>query len=162
MSRTTDIIALSAIDVASLLAVLTPIVAVPMAVITFYLRALRDHLTAGRGDILRRIEHAETALRRLESAHADLRRDHVTKEDWLRESMLARRNIERLTTAFARIDAADTSAKTLTPTARRPVSPAHPACDRRTALDPRTATPAAPAPDNPHRPDHDVPYEGTD
>ncbi len=107
MNRTVPIlVAISGLDAASLLAVLTPVVVVPMAVITFYLRALRDHLTAGRGDLTRRIEHLEAGLRRLESALADLGRDHVTKEDWLRESMLARSNIERLTTTLVRMEAA--------------------------------------------------------
>lgn len=99
---------LSLSEAGSVLAILTPLVAVPLGVITFSLRALRDQQFHGKRELTRRIEHAESSLRRLDGRVAANERDYATKEDWLRESMLARQNIERLSESFARFEATHT------------------------------------------------------
>jgi hypothetical protein len=93
------------LNVGQALAILTPIVIVPLGVITFYLRALRDHQIAGRNDLTRRIERAESGLRKVSHRVTEIERDYAVKEDWLRESMLARANIERLSEGLARLEA---------------------------------------------------------
>ncbi|MEE9296650.1 MAG: hypothetical protein V3W34_17030, partial [Phycisphaerae bacterium] len=51
-------------------------------------------------------EGNEGDLHRLNERVGSFERDFATKEDWLRESMLARHNIERLSGAMARMEAA--------------------------------------------------------
>ena len=92
-------------DASTMLAIVTGLVLVPLTVITFYLRALLMQQAAARTDFNGRFEHVEAAIRRLSRRVAEHERGLTSKEDWLRESMLARRNIERLTEAFARIEA---------------------------------------------------------
>lgn len=97
---------LSTTDVGAILGLLTPLVVVPLGGITFSLRALRDQQIHGRRDMTRRIENTEAGVRRLDARAAAFERDYASKEDWLRESMLARKNIERLFEAVVRIEAA--------------------------------------------------------
>jgi len=92
-------------DASTMLAIVTGLVLVPLTVITFYLRALLMQQSAARADFNGRFEHVEDSIRRLSRRVAEHERGLTSKEDWLRESMLARRNIERLTEAFARIEA---------------------------------------------------------
>jgi hypothetical protein len=90
---------------ATLVAVLAPLVGVPMSVITFYLRAIREG-QVGRGvEMARRIESLEQQTRALEQLVEDQSRDYTTKEEWLRETMLARQQLQRLTEMVARIQA---------------------------------------------------------
>ena len=88
----------------TLLAVLTPLVAVPLTVITFYLRSLREHQLTWHSDLLRRIESAETVTSELRSHLFDFERDYTSKEEWLRESLGARQKIEQLKEATIRIE----------------------------------------------------------
>ncbi len=85
------------------LGVLTPLIIVPLGVITFYLRGLREQQRAGQADLNRRIERLDEAQRTMAGQLIEFEREFTVKEDWLRESMLARRNLERLTEAFARL-----------------------------------------------------------
>jgi len=91
-------------EVASLLAFATPIIAVPLGVITFYLRSLREQQTSAREALTRRCEQVESDLDRLERRVLENERDFATKEDWLRESMHARRSLEHLSQACARLE----------------------------------------------------------
>ncbi len=104
LTVTTTALAFSPLDTPALLAILTPILIVPLGVITFCLRALRDQQSSIRSDLTRRIEGNEGELHRLTERVASFERDFATKEDWLRESMLARHNIERLSAAMARME----------------------------------------------------------
>jgi hypothetical protein len=88
----------------ALLAVLTPLVAVPLTLITFYLRSLRDHQVTGHAQLERRVETLDLAAAELRRALAELDRNYAGKEEWLRESLHARREIERLAAAFVRIE----------------------------------------------------------
>lgn len=93
-------------DASSLLALAAPLLAVPLGAMTFYLRSIREQQVTGHADIARRLEHVECGLRRLVRRVSEDERNFTSKEDWLRESMLARHNIERLTEASARMEAA--------------------------------------------------------
>lgn len=88
----------------TLLTVLTPLVAVPLTIITFYLRSLREHQISWHGDFVRRISSVEASITDLRRAMADFERDFTTKEEWLRECMLARRSIEELSQRTIRIE----------------------------------------------------------
>jgi hypothetical protein len=89
---------------ATYLTVLTPLVAIPLTVITFYLRAIREHQLSWHGECVRRIEAVEAAAGRLRTTIAEFERDYTTKEEWLRECMHARGRIEQLTEATVRIE----------------------------------------------------------
>ncbi len=92
-------------SVAAALAILVPLVAVPLTVITFYLKGLRDQQTDRYGDLAHRVALADAARQRLHDDLVDLRRDYTTKEEWLRESMWARGQIEKLRAAASRTEA---------------------------------------------------------
>ncbi len=92
-------------DVSTLLVVLGTVAAIPVGVMTFYLRSIREQQLSNHADVHRRVDHLESGLRSVGRRAGEHERDFVTKEDWLRESMLARHGIERLTEAFARLDA---------------------------------------------------------
>jgi hypothetical protein len=88
--------------IAALLGVLTPLIGVPLAVITFYLKGLREQQSASRADLEARHHLLDDGLRLVREELAVLRRDYATKEEWLRESMWARARIERLASAATR------------------------------------------------------------
>ena len=95
---------------ALLLGILTPLVAVPLTVITFYLRSIREQEQSWHADFQRRLDAIEVSLGTMQDRVCDFERDFTTKEEWLRECMLARRALERLSTAGIR---AETVLKTL-------------------------------------------------
>lgn len=88
----------------TLLTILTPLVAIPLTVITFYLRSLREHQVSWHADLVRRVESVEASTVALRNTIAELERDFTTKEEWLRECMLARRTLEQLSEATVRIE----------------------------------------------------------
>ncbi len=88
-----------------LLTVLTPLVAVPLTVITFYLRSLREHQLTWQAELVRRFEALEGSNADLRKAVGDFERDYTTKEEWLRECMHARRKIEQLAETTVRLEA---------------------------------------------------------
>ncbi len=83
--------------VASVVAILAPLVAVPLGVISLYLRSIRDQQTSKHMETLQRIETLEQSIRGLAQMVNTFERDYTTKEEWLRESMHARSQLERLT-----------------------------------------------------------------
>lgn len=92
-------------QVGLLVGVLSPLVGVPLGAITLYLRALREHQTTTMAEMVRRIETMERSIHDLLRATADFEREYATKEEWVRESMLARQRLERLTELVTRIEA---------------------------------------------------------
>jgi hypothetical protein len=90
---------------AVIVGVLSPLVGVPLGVIGLYLKAIRDHQTTAMAELTHRIEAMETSMRDLLRRSADFEREYATKEEWVRESMLARQQLERLTEMIARIQA---------------------------------------------------------
>ena len=90
---------------ATLVAVLAPLVGVPMSAMTFYLRAIRDGQESRGREMARRIEMLERQTGQLEQLVEDVSRDYTTREEWLRETMLARQQLQRLTEMVARVQA---------------------------------------------------------
>lgn len=110
----------------AILTVVTPLVAVPLTVITFYLRSLREHQVSRHTDVVRHVDALEASLATLRQRIAEFERDFTTKEEWLRECMLARRTLEhlrektaRLETVLQHLDWSETGQRTSP--ARRPV-----------------------------------------
>jgi hypothetical protein len=89
---------------AAVLALLAPLVGVPLTFITFYLKGLREHQVSRFGELTQRAETLESALQRVGEELKALQRDYATKEEWLRESMWARGQIEKLTASIARAE----------------------------------------------------------
>ncbi len=89
----------------TLLAVLTPLVAVPLTVITFYLRSLREHQVTWHSELVRRFETVEASVTDLRKIVSEFERDYTSKEEWLRECMQARHTLEQLKEASVRLDA---------------------------------------------------------
>ena len=85
------------------LTVLTPLVAVPLTVITFYLRSIREHQTSWHAQWVRRLESAEASTMELRRTIREFERDYATKEEWLRECMYARRKLEQLGETVVRL-----------------------------------------------------------
>jgi hypothetical protein len=83
--------------------VLSSLVGAPMVLIALYLRGLREHQAHSLADVCRRIDVVEAAIRDLMKSTADLDREFATKEEWVRESMLARQGLERLMEMVTRI-----------------------------------------------------------
>ncbi|HSW46338.1 MAG TPA: hypothetical protein VLM89_12285 [Phycisphaerae bacterium] len=85
--------------------VLSPLVGAPLIVITLYLRAIREQQTASMAEITHRIQTIEVAIHDLLKSTADLDREYATKEEWVRESMVTRQRLEKLTEMTTRIQA---------------------------------------------------------
>jgi hypothetical protein len=92
-------------DAATIVAVLAPLVAVHVTVVAIHLRTIREFQTANRQQFARRLDTLEGGVGRLREAVRRFERDYATKEEWLRESMAARRHIERLTEVIIRFEA---------------------------------------------------------
>jgi len=88
-----------------LLTVLTPLVAVPLTLITFYLRSLREHQVTLQAQLERRMDACESAVGQLRKSLDDMEREYTTKEEWLRECLHTRRALEQLTASTVRIEA---------------------------------------------------------
>ena len=88
----------------TLLTILTPLVAVPLTVITFYLRSLREHQVSWHAELVRRVESVEASTLDLRKALGEFERDYTTKEEWLRECMHARRTLEQLSEMTIRME----------------------------------------------------------
>jgi len=87
-----------------LVGVLSPLVGVPLVMITFYLRTIREHQTSTMAEITHRIDTIEGSIRGLLRRTAGFDREYTTKEEWVRESMLARQRLEHLTELVTRIE----------------------------------------------------------
>ncbi len=82
---------------------LSPLVGAPLVMIALYLRTIRDHQASAMTSVCHRIEVVELSIRDLLRSTADLDREFATKEEWVREAMLARQGLERLTEMVTRI-----------------------------------------------------------
>lgn len=83
-------------------AVLAPLVGVPLTVMTFYLKGLREQQAGRYADLSGRTSLIGDELRRAVEDIGQIRRDFATKEEWLRETMWARGRIETLSAAVMR------------------------------------------------------------
>lgn len=89
----------------AIVGVVTSIVALPLTLLTFYLKGQRDSSEASRRELARRIEALERDYERLRIDLTDLERSTTTKEEWLREGLSARRSIESLEGSVVRMAA---------------------------------------------------------
>jgi len=87
-----------------LLAALGPLTGVPLTMVAFYLRGLREQQQQRNQETARRVEVVEDDLRAVRMSLGQFERDYTRKEEWLRESMHARQQLERLTEMMARIE----------------------------------------------------------
>lgn len=90
---------------AAVAAVLAPLAAVPLTVLTFHLRALGEQHRSRQEELARRVESLEAALTAVRAELAQTQRDYTGKEEWLRESVAARGQIERLGERVTRLEA---------------------------------------------------------
>ncbi len=86
-----------------LVGVLSPLVGAPLVVISLYLRAIREHQTTTMSEITHRIQTIEAAIHDVFKSTADFEREYATKEEWIRESMVTRQRLEKLTEMVTRI-----------------------------------------------------------
>jgi|CXWL01.1.fsa_nt_gi hypothetical protein len=84
-----------------IIAALAPLVAVPLGVITFYLRSLYENQMNRHAELVRRFELVERMSGDLAKTVSSFALDYTTKEEWLRECMYARGRIERLAETLA-------------------------------------------------------------
>ena len=89
---------------AAVVAVAAPLVAVPLTIVTFYLKALREHQVSRQDELARRIEALDASAGAARQALVEVQRDYTTKEEWLRENMAARHHLERLLAAVTRLE----------------------------------------------------------
>lgn len=90
-------------QISLLVGVLSPLVGVPLAVITLYLRAIREHQTHAAREIGQRIQAVESGLRDLLRSTTEFEREYTTKEEWVRESMFTRQRLDRLAELMTRV-----------------------------------------------------------
>ena len=88
-----------------LVGLLSPLVGIPLVVITLYLRAIREHQMTTSAEINHRVQTIEGAIHDLLKATAGFEREYTTKEEWLRESMTSRQRLEKLTEIMTRLQA---------------------------------------------------------
>lgn len=86
-------------------AVMAPLVGVPLAAMTFYLRSLRENLVLAQAAIVRRLDADEAMLSELRRCVAEAPREFTSKEEWLRELGQTRQTLERVTAATIRLEA---------------------------------------------------------
>lgn len=91
--------------VGALVAVVAPLVGVPLTMITLYLRGIHDQQATKHVETTRRIERVEQSVNRVSDTVSEFERDYTTKEEWLRESMHARQQLERLLEMISRVQA---------------------------------------------------------
>jgi hypothetical protein len=79
------------------------LVGVPLMMITLYLKSIREaqenHQAAGS----RRMGVIEADVRRVDQRLDEVERGYTTKEEWLRESLHSRQQLERLTEIMAEV-----------------------------------------------------------
>ena len=87
----------------ALIGAMVPLLGVPLAMITLYLKSIRDYQVDRCEGIEDRLENLDAAFHDVRRRVGDFERDYTTKEEWLRESMLARRQLEKLAELVTRI-----------------------------------------------------------
>lgn len=89
---------------AAIVAVVAPLVAVPLTVVVFHLKSMREHQASRQNDLARRIDTLDASVASTRQRLVEVQRDYTTKEEWLRESMASRRHLERLLASVTRLE----------------------------------------------------------
>lgn len=121
MAMTTMIGMLDWGTVGAIALVLAPLAAVPLTVVTFHLRTLGEQQRSRQDEIARRVEALDAALASLRQALAETQRDYTGKEEWLRESLAARRQLERITESLTRLETRMEDGRVARPAGLEPV-----------------------------------------
>ena len=87
-----------------LLTVLTPMVGVPMTLITFYLRSMREQQASWQSEFGKKVDGLSEVVVELRRDLVQVERDFTTKEEWLRECMHGRRQMESLIQSVTRLE----------------------------------------------------------
>ena len=90
---------------AAIIATMVPLLGLPLAIITLYLKTIRDYQVGRCEGIEDRLSHLDAAFHDVTRQVGEFERDFTTKEEWLREAMHARRQLEKLTELVTRIQA---------------------------------------------------------
>ncbi|MCC7291154.1 MAG: hypothetical protein IT449_03715 [Phycisphaerales bacterium] len=85
------------------LGLVTPLAGAMLSVVVFYLRSMREHQLTQHAELVRRLDRVEDETRRLARCVREMERALTTKEEWLRESMSARRRLDALTQAVGKL-----------------------------------------------------------
>ncbi|MCH8853793.1 MAG: hypothetical protein IID41_14240 [Planctomycetes bacterium] len=86
-----------------MIATAVPLLGLPLALIALYLKSIRDYQVDRCEAIEDRVSHLDRAFRDVARRVGEFERDFATKEEWLRESMHARKQLEKLTEMVTRI-----------------------------------------------------------
>lgn len=92
---------------------LSALVGVPLTAIVLYLRAIREDQRTVQAALARRVDGIEAECRRIELSADQIERGCTPKEEWVRESMLTRKQLTRLTELIARLQAELESSRAL-------------------------------------------------
>ena len=92
-------------EILVLVGVLSSLIGVPLMMIMLYLRTIRDQQRESMKEMTKRIETIEGSVHDLLRSTVEFEREYATKEEWVRESMLARQRLEKLTEMVTRIEA---------------------------------------------------------
>ncbi len=84
--------------------VVTPVLGVPLTMITLYLKNLRSVQLERYEELLNRFMQLEDTNRELSQGIRQFEREYTTKAEWLRESIHARTQLQRLTEMVTRIE----------------------------------------------------------
>lgn len=82
---------------------LTPLVGIPLTMIMLYLKAIRQSQESQETVGRRRMEVIEKDVRRVGERLDEVERSYTTKEEWLRESVHSRHQLERLMEMMAEV-----------------------------------------------------------
>jgi len=89
----------------TLIGALAALTGAPLTAMVFYLRAIRDDQRDVRSALAQKLERIRADQRRLEQSLDQVERSFTTKDEWVRETMLARQQLARLTEMMTRIQA---------------------------------------------------------
>ncbi|MFQ5430182.1 MAG: hypothetical protein ACE5E1_07725 [Phycisphaerae bacterium] len=91
--------------IATLIGAAAALAGLPLTLIVVHLRAIREDQRSLRADFTRRVDRIATECERIGIETRRMDRRYTTKEEWIRETMLARRQLGRLTELMARLQA---------------------------------------------------------
>lgn len=99
--------------VGTVVGALSALVGVPLAAIVLYLRAIREDQKTVQAELARKVDKIEAECRRIDESVDEIERGYTPKEEWVRETMLARKELGRLTQLMARLQAEMESSRAL-------------------------------------------------
>ena len=91
--------------VATIIGAMSMLVGIPLTVIVFYLRAIREDQRVLQASLALRVDKIEAQCDSVEKTLERAERRYTTKEEWIRETMLARTQLGRLSELMARLQA---------------------------------------------------------